>query len=116
MRFDNPLYARADTMISYVHRNNAHLIISIWPDFGPQTPQFKEFEAINALLPFKTWPMTGGVKIYDPFNAQAREIYWKYLEGLVDQGIDAGTRSRWSPTWASTRTIGRRDIRNGPCR
>ena len=89
MRFDNPLYARADTMISYVHRNNAHLIISIWPDFGPETPQFKEFEAINALLPFKTWPMTGGVKIYDPFNAQAREIYWKYLEGLVDQGIDA---------------------------
>ena len=89
MRFDNPLYARADTMISYVHRNNAHLIISIWPDFGPQTPQFKEFEAINALLPFKTWPMTGGVKIYDPFNAEAREIYWKYLEGLVDQGIDA---------------------------
>ena len=89
MRFDNPLYERADTMIAYVHRNNAHLIISIWPDFGPETPQFKELEAIDALLPFKTWPMTGGVKIYDPFNPQAREIYWKYLEGLVDQGVDA---------------------------
>ena len=89
MRFDNPLYERADTMIAYVHDNNAHLIISIWPDFGPETPQFKELEAIDALLPFKTWPMTGGVKIYDPFNPQAREIYWKYLEGLVDQGVDA---------------------------
>ena len=89
MRFDNPLYARADTMIANVHANNAHLAISIWPDFGPLTPQFKELEAIDALLPFKTWPMTGGVKIYDPFNPQAREIYWKYLEGLVDQGVDA---------------------------
>ena len=89
MRFDNPLYERADTMIANVHANNAHLAISIWPDFGPLTPQFKELEAIGALLPFKTWPMTGGVKIYDPFNAQAREIYWKYLEGLVDQGVDA---------------------------
>ena len=89
MRFDNPLYERADTMIAYVHDNHAHLAISIWPDFGPLTPQFKELEAIDALLPFKTWPMTGGVKIYDPFNAQAREIYWKYLEGLVDQGVDA---------------------------
>ena len=89
MRFDNPLYARADTMIAHVHDNHAHLAISIWPDFGPQTPQYQELEAIGALLPFKTWPMTGGVKIYDPFNPEAREIYWKYLEGLVDQGVDA---------------------------
>ena len=89
MRFDNPLYERADTMIDYVHRNNAHLIISIWPDFGPETPAYKELEGIGALLPFHTWPMTGDVKIYDPFNPQAREIYWKYLQGLVDQGVDA---------------------------
>lgn len=89
MRFDNPLYARADTMIAKVHDSHAHLAISIWPDFGPLTPQFQELEAIGALLPFKTWPMTGGVKIYDPFNAQARDIYWKYLQGLVDQGVDA---------------------------
>ena len=89
MRFDNPLYERGDTMIANVHNNHAHLAISIWPDFGPLTPQYKELEAIGALLPFKTWPMTGGVKIYDPFNPQAREIYWKYLEGLVDQGVDA---------------------------
>ncbi|MBQ6762963.1 MAG: DUF5110 domain-containing protein [Bacteroidales bacterium] len=89
MRFDNPLYERADTMIANVHASNAHLAISIWPDFGPDTPQYKELEAIGALLPFKTWPLTGGVKVYDPFNEQAREIYWKYLQGLVEQGVDA---------------------------
>ena len=89
MRFDNPLYERADTMIDFVHRNNAHLIISIWPDFGPDTAPFQELDAIGALLPFKTWPLEGGVKVYDPFNEQAREIYWKHLKGLVDQGVDA---------------------------
>ena len=47
MRFDNPLYERADTMIANVHDNHAHLAISIWPDFGPETPQFKDLEAIR---------------------------------------------------------------------
>lgn len=89
MSFDNPLYADADRMIDYVHENNAHLTISIWPDFGPDTPQYKELEQIGALLPFDTWPTTGGVRIYDPFNAQARDIYWKHLKGLVDKGVDA---------------------------
>lgn len=89
MRFDNPLYERADTMIANVHDRHAHLAISIWPDFGPDTPQYKELEAIGALLPFKTWPLEGGAKVYDPFNEEAREIYWKYLKGLVDQGVDA---------------------------
>lgn len=89
MHFDNPLYARADTMIDYVHRNNVHLVISIWPDFGPETPQYQELDSIGALLPFKTWPLEGGVKVYDPFNARAREIYWKHLKGLVEKGVDA---------------------------
>ncbi len=89
MRFDNPLYERADTMIANVHRNNAHLAISIWPSFGPDTPQYKEMEAAHALLPFKTWPLEGGVKAYDPFSEEGRAIYWKYLEGLIDSGVDA---------------------------
>ena len=28
-------------MISYLHRNNAHLMISIWANFGPWTQQYK---------------------------------------------------------------------------
>ena len=89
MRFDNPAYERADTMIAYVHAQHAHLPISIWPDFGPDTPQYQELDAAGLLFPFKTWPLEGGVKIYDPFSPVARGIYWKYLKGLVDSGVDA---------------------------
>jgi alpha-D-xyloside xylohydrolase len=76
-------------MISYLHRNNAHLMISIWANFGPWTQQYKELEKIGALLPFETWPMKRGVRPYDVFNPKARDIYWKYLEGLSKMGIDA---------------------------
>ena len=76
-------------MVDYVHKNNAHLMISIWASFGPWTDQFKELKEINALLPFETWPRHRGVQPYDPFNPKARDIYWKYLKHLYDMGIDA---------------------------
>ncbi|MBQ3238847.1 MAG: DUF5110 domain-containing protein [Bacteroidaceae bacterium] len=76
-------------MIDYVHSRNAHLMISIWANFGPWTPQFKELDAIGALYPFETWPTKRGVRPYDPFNPEAREIYWKYLKHLYGMNIDA---------------------------
>lgn len=89
MKYENPLYERADTMISNVHNSNAHLAISIWPGFGPDTEQYRELGEIGALLPFDTFPRGDGVLVYDPFNEDARAIYWKHLKGLVDSGVDA---------------------------
>lgn len=76
-------------MIDYVHENNAHLMITIWPDFGPWTPQYKELDAKGMLYPFNTWPMNRGVKVYDAFNPKARDIYWKYLRNLYSMDLDA---------------------------
>lgn len=76
-------------MVDYVHRNNGHLMISIWANFGPWTEQYKELNAIGALYPFDTWPMKQGVKVYDAFNPKARNIYWKYLSHLQKMGFDA---------------------------
>ena len=76
-------------MIDYVHSRNAHLMISIWANFGPWTPQFEELNAIGALYPFETWPTNRGVRPYDPFNPEAREIYWKYLKHLYGMNFDA---------------------------
>lgn len=76
-------------MIDYVHSKNAHLMISIWANFGPWTPQFRELDSIGALYPFETWPTGHGVHPYDPFNPEARAIYWKYLRHLYDMGFDA---------------------------
>ncbi|MCR5820913.1 MAG: glycoside hydrolase family 31 protein [Bacteroidaceae bacterium] len=76
-------------MVGYVHGRNAHLMISIWANFGPWTKPYTDLEKIGALLPFETWPMRRGVKPYDPFNPKARDIYWHYLTTLYNMGLDA---------------------------
>ena len=76
-------------MVDYVHQHQAHLMISIWANFGPWTEPYKELKAIGALLPFDTWPRNKGVMPYDPFNPKARDIYWQHLKHLYDMGFDA---------------------------
>jgi alpha-D-xyloside xylohydrolase len=101
MEFLNPEFPNPQQMVDNVHNMNAHIIISIWSSFGPKTEQYKELEKNNMLLDFLTWPLSGvdawppdmnhpsGVRVYDPYNPKARDIYWKYLEkGLFSLDID----------------------------
>jgi alpha-D-xyloside xylohydrolase len=101
MEFLNPEFYNPQKMVDDIHSLNAHVIISIWNSFGPETKQYKELDKIGALMDFKTWPESGsekwppnpdypsGVKVYDPFNPEARDIYWQYLnKGIFSLGID----------------------------
>jgi len=88
-RYPEPRIKSPQEMVDYVHQQNAHLMISIWASFGPWTDQFQELQKIGALYPFETWPHNRGVRPYDPFNPEARDIYWKYLKNLYDMNIDA---------------------------
>jgi alpha-D-xyloside xylohydrolase len=101
MEFLNSDYSNPKKMIDDVHRMNAHMLISIWNSFGPMTKQYKELDKIGALMDFQTWPQSGsdkwppimdypsGVKPYDPYNPQARDIYWNYLnKGIFSLGMD----------------------------
>ncbi len=101
MEFLNVEYPNPKKMIDDVHNLNAHMLISIWNSFGPMTKQYKELDKIGALMNFQTWPQSGsekwppnreypsGVKVYDPFNPEARDIYWKYLnKGIFSLGMD----------------------------
>lgn len=88
-KFDKPRFKAPEEMIKYVHKNNAHLMISVWASFGPWTDQFKELEKMGALLKFETWPPKSGAHPYDPFNKDARDLYWRYLSHLHNMGIDA---------------------------
>jgi len=100
MEFLNVEFPNPKKWVNDIHNLNAHLTISIWNSFGPQTKQYKELEKINALFNFSTWPQSGsekwpplrdypsGVRVYDPYNPAARDIYWKYLKGLLSYGID----------------------------
>ena len=88
-KFDKPRFNPPEEMIKYVHKNNAHLMISVWASFGPWTDQFKELDKMGALLKFETWPPKSGAHPYDPFNKDARDLYWRYLSHLHNMGIDA---------------------------
>jgi alpha-D-xyloside xylohydrolase len=101
MEFLNSDFYNPKKMIDDVHNMHAHMIISIWNSFGPQTKQYKELEKIGALMDFQTWPQSGsdkwppimdypsGVRVYDPYNPEARDIYWKYLnKGIFSVGMD----------------------------
>lgn len=101
MDFLNADFPNGHKMVSDVHNLNAHMIISIWASFGPQTLQYKEMKPKNMLLDFFTWPESGsekwppmmdypsGVRPYDAYNPEARDIYWKYLnKGLFSVGVD----------------------------
>ncbi|WP_205509532.1 glycoside hydrolase family 31 protein [Longitalea arenae] len=100
MDFLNPEFPNPQKMVSDVHSMNAHMIISIWNSFGPHTKQYKELDKIGALMDFTTWPQSGsekwplrrdypsGVRVYDPYNPAARDIYWKYLRDMYVLGLD----------------------------
>ena len=44
MEFLNPDFDRAQQMIDEVHKQNAHMSISIWASFGPETKGYKELK------------------------------------------------------------------------
>lgn len=77
-------------MVDYVHRKNAHIMISVWSSFGPWTDMYKRMEEQNALLHFETWPPKSGAKPFDPFNPKARDIYWDEMKkNIWSLGMDA---------------------------
>jgi alpha-D-xyloside xylohydrolase len=90
MEFLNPKFPKPQEMIDHVHKNNAHIMISVWPGFGPATKQFKDFKSRGMLIYFDTWPPKSGARVYDAYNPQARDIYWDYMnKNLFSKDIDA---------------------------
>jgi len=101
MEFLNVDFPNPQKFVDDVHKLNAHLTISIWNSFGPKTKQYRELDSIGALMNFNTWPQSGsekwppnrdypsGVRVYDPYNPAARNIFWKHLnKGLFSLGMD----------------------------
>jgi alpha-D-xyloside xylohydrolase len=102
MDFISPDFPDAKKMIRDIHNMNAHLSVSIWSSFGPMTNPYRELDKKGMLFNFKTWPESGrevwppdmnyssGVRVYDAYDPEARDIYWKYLnKGVFSLGIDS---------------------------
>ncbi len=116
MDFLSEDFSNGKQMIKNVHQKHAHFMISIWASFGPMTQQFRELDKKGLLMPFETWPQSGishvwppmrdypsGVKVYDAFSPEARDIYWKYLRKLYDYGTDAWWMDSTDPDFFNPR-------------
>jgi alpha-D-xyloside xylohydrolase len=101
MEFLDPEFYDPQKFIDDVHGLNARMIITIWSSFGPKTKQYRELDEKDMLFDFKTWPESGsrkwppnmdypsGVRVYDAYHPEARDLYWRYLnKGLFSLGID----------------------------
>lgn len=101
MDFLTEEYADGKRMIQQVHEKNAHFMISIWASFGPKTKAYRQLDEKGLLFDFATWPQSGltfwppnmdypsGVRVYDAFSKEARDIYWQNLKTLFDYDTDA---------------------------
>ena len=97
MEFLNPQFKTTySKMINGLHDGGAHLLISFWANFGPDTKQYKYFKEHNQLMKRSneimttTYPPNSGVAIYSPYQKSARDYYWNCLyDGLVSKGVDA---------------------------
>lgn len=100
MEFLNAGFQQPRQMVDDIHAMNAHMIISIWSSFGPMTKPYRELDPKGLLFNMSTWPQSGlefwpprqdypsGVRVYDAYSAEARDIYWKHLSRLDSVGID----------------------------
>ena len=101
MEFLSPDFRDPKRFLREVHGMNAKMAITIWQSFGPATKQYAELKEKGLLFPFETWPSSGlghiwpprrdymsGVRLYDAYSAEARDIYWNNLTRLFDLGVD----------------------------
>lgn len=101
MDFLNETFPDPKRMMDDIHGMNAKAMISIWPSFGPMTKPYLEMDKKGLMFDFSTWPESGiqgwpprmdypsHVKMYNAYNKDARDIYWKYLNaGIFSVGMD----------------------------
>src|SRR5579862_5398268 len=88
----NKNYPDPKAMVDELHKENVHLMVSVWPFFRPGSPIYEDMAA-KGLFIDKT-KVTGfhpaGMALYDAFNPEARKYYWKVMDdALFKIGVDA---------------------------
>jgi alpha-D-xyloside xylohydrolase len=81
-------------MVDELHRENFHLMISIWPFFEPGSANYdymnKQGWFIDKFKFAKPPYHTDAMAVYDATSAEARKFYWDQVEkSLFNIGLDA---------------------------
>jgi alpha-D-xyloside xylohydrolase len=93
--FDPARFPDPDAWVKALHAEHAHLMISVWGKFNPNTENAKEMAAKGYLyLPNLQEHITDWLDqpytFYDAFNPGARTLFWSQINAdLFSKGIDA---------------------------
>jgi alpha-D-xyloside xylohydrolase len=120
--FDPARFPDPRAMVDEVHRQHAHIMISVWPKFYPTTANYRELDAAGALyhrqieMRTRDWVGPGYMStFYDPYSQRARDIFWRQIqEHLGVLGFDAWWMDATEPDMESNISIGERILRMGP--
>ena len=86
MRFDESAYPDPASMMSALHQENLHLVISVWPKFGTDTAVDKELRKQVDMIPGKSG---ANEEWLDAFNPKAQQLFWQAMDKtLFKDGID----------------------------
>jgi alpha-D-xyloside xylohydrolase len=94
-QFDRARFPEPTSWIEAIHALHAHLMISVWGKFNPNTENGREMEAKGYLYkPNLKEGITDWIgepyTFYDAFNPDARRLFWSQIErDLFSRGIDA---------------------------
>ncbi len=90
----NSKYPDPKAMIDQLHRENFHLMISVWPFFEPGSTAYNTMDKngwfIDKTVVAKPPYHKDKMAVYDASNPDARKYYWQLMnDGLFKLGIDA---------------------------
>jgi alpha-D-xyloside xylohydrolase len=94
MRFDERQYPAPATMMSELHKQDLHLVISVWAKFGAETAVNREMQASHLVLTSAATTAEPGetkeVESWaDLFNPKARKAFWSDIDrNLFSLGLD----------------------------
>src|SRR6267154_160526 len=90
----NKNYPDPKAMVEQLHKNNFHLMISVWPFFEPGSQTYDDMDHRGFFIertkvakpPYHALAMAA----YDPTNPEARKYYWDLMDkALFKIGVDA---------------------------
>ncbi len=88
----NKNYPDSKGMIDALHKNNVHLMISVWPYFRPGSPVYDDMDKRGFFID-RTKVQSfhpPRMALYDAFNPDARKYYWNLMnDALFKIGADA---------------------------
>ena len=90
----NQNYPDPKGMVDQLHRENFHLMISVWPFFEPGSTAYETMDTngwfIDKTVVAKPPYHQDKMAVYDASNPDARKFYWSLMNGgLFKLGIDA---------------------------